>query len=119
LLVIKVEADAALRQFDELVKNVAGIGEQMSATFVTWQTEDMHRHYPKVDGAPPAISTEIFPRSRLVRRRTESRSARRRSIIAAGRGSPTAGHRPILRPELFEKLCERMRDMMKEAATWQ
>jgi hypothetical protein len=118
---IKVEADATLKQFDELMKNIADLQTDTSTTLFNWQAEDMHRHFPKVDGSGLSVSTTIYPRSQLRRPKslTPRKSIRRRSIIAAGRAAPGGTHRPILRPELFDKLKERMIDMVKEACTWQ
>jgi hypothetical protein len=118
---IKLEADGALKQFDELLKNIADLETETSTELFNWQAEDMHRHFPKVDGSGLSVSTTIYPRSQLPRRKnpTGGNSVRRRSIIAAGRARPGGSHRPILRPELFEKLKERMIDMVKKACTWQ
>ena len=116
---IKVDADACLKQLDELIKNIADLETETSVTFTAWQRDDMHRKFPKVEGSGLSVSTTIYPRSRLPRRKknlTGGKALRRRSRIAAGR--PTS-HRPILRPELFEKLKERMTEMVKEAAKWQ
>jgi hypothetical protein len=113
----KLDADGALKQFDALLKNLADLETETSTTLFNWQAEDMHRHFPKVDGSGLSVSTTIYPRSRLPRKKLAGgKSTRRRARIAAGR--PTS-HRPILRPELFEKLKERMMNMLKEAATWQ
>jgi hypothetical protein len=118
---IKVDADACLKQFDELTKNIADLQTETSTTFFNWQAEDMHRHFPKVEGSGLSVSTTIYPRSQLTRPKnlTPRKSVRRRSIIAAGRAAPGGTKRPILRPELFDKLKERMIDMVKEAFTWQ
>lgn len=116
---IKVDADAMLKQFDELTKNIAGLEQETSVTFIAWQSEDMHRKFPRVDGSGLSVSTEIFPRSQLPRKKNlthPGKSLRRRSTIAASR--PGGQHKPILRPELFEKLKERMTEMIKEACTW-
>lgn len=115
---VKLDADAVLKQFDELTKKLGDLERETTTTFVAWQREDMHRKFPKVEGSGLSVSTSIFPRSRL--RRTKNlaggKSTRRRSIIAAGR---PGSHRPILRPELFDKLKDRMTEMVKEAVTWQ
>jgi hypothetical protein len=117
---IKIDADKMLQQFDALQKNITDLQQETTTTFLDWQTEDMHRHFPKVDGTGLSVSTTIYPRSQL--RRTKNlrggQSVRRRSIIAAGRPSPGT-HKPILRPELFDKLKDRMIEMCKEAMTWQ
>ena len=119
--VIKVEATETLKQFDELIKNLAALDGKTAETFAAWQSEDMHRKFPKVDGSGLSVSTEIFPRSQLPRRKNLAggKSVRRRSIIAAGRPNASGQHKPILRPELYDKLKERMIDMVKAACTWQ
>ena len=115
---IKVDADGALRQFDELQQNIADLEHKLPDTFLLWQREDMHRHFPKLVGGGMSVSTEIFPRSRLPRKNKQSggKSTRRRAHIAAHR--PGASTKPILRPELFDRLCARMVEMLKEAAKW-
>ena len=118
---IKLDADAALKQLDELTANIAALTQTgLTTTFTAWQAEDMHRKFPKVDGSPPSISTNtIYPRSQLPRvQQPRARSTRTRSIIAAGRAIRSGTAKPILRPELFEKLCKRMVDMLKEACAW-
>jgi len=109
-----------LKQFDELLKNAADLDTETSTTLFNWQAEDMHRHFPKVEGSGLSVSTTIYPRSQLPRRKnlTGGNSVRRRSNIAAGRGTSSGSHRPILRPELFDMLKQRMIDMIKEACTW-
>lgn len=119
--VIKVEATETLKQFDALMKNISDLDTKVTETFIAWQREDMHRKFPKVDGSGLSVSTEIFPRSQLPRRKnlTGGKSVRRRSIIAAGRPNASGQHKPVLRPELYDKLKERMTEMVKEACTWQ
>jgi hypothetical protein len=115
---IKVDADAVLRQFDKLQFNVTNLEQETTPTFTDWQREDMHRHFPKVEGSGLSVSTTIYPRSRLPRKKNLAggASTRRRSLIAAQR---PGSHRPILRPELFEQLKQRMIEMCEKAMTWQ
>lgn len=119
MIEIKVEGDKALAQLDEVIKRMAGLEQETTTEFVKWQGEDMHRHYPKVDGSGLSVSTTIYPRSPLPRKKqpgAAGKPRRRRPII---RSNPAHSHRPILRPELFEKLKERMIAMIKGAMTWQ
>ena len=119
---IKVEATGTLKQFDEVTKNIADLDTKLTETFIAWQRDDMHRKFPKVDGSGLSVSTEIFPRSQLPRRKNLTgggKSVRRRSVIAAGRPSGGGQHKPILRPELYDQLKERMMTMLKEACAWQ
>ena len=117
---IKVDADKMLQQFDALTKNIAGLEQETSTTFFNWQAEDMNRKFPKVEGSGLSVSTTIYPRSRLRKAKnlTGGKSARKRSVIAAGRPGPGGSKRPILRPELFDQLKQRMIDMIKEACAW-
>lgn len=119
---VKIDADACLKQFDQVIKNVADLATETTTTFTAWQGEDMHRKFPKVDGGGLSVSTTIYPRSQLKRTgndksRHRVRSIRQRSIVAASRPSP-GNPKPILRPELYEKLKDRMVEMVKEAFTW-
>ena len=118
---IKVDADQCLKQFDELIKSVADLDGETAETFTAWQRDDMHRKFPKVEGSGLSVSTTIYPRSQLPRRKnlTGGKSVRRRSAIAAGRPNASGQHKPILRPELLDQLKERMIAMVKEAFTWQ
>ena len=120
MLEIKVDADATLKQFDELTKNIADLQTETTQTFVDWQSEDMRRHFPTVDGSGLSVSTTIYPRSQLKRKKNlrGGSTIRRRAIIAAGRAG-AGQHKPILRPELFEKLKDRMIEMVRKACTWQ
>jgi hypothetical protein len=114
---ITVDADGALKQLDEIARRLADLEQQTSNTFLVWQRDDLHRHFPKVEGSGLSVSTTIYPRSRLRRDKPEARkSVRRRARIAAGR--PGGHHRPILRPELFQQLRDRMVEMCGEAMTW-
>jgi hypothetical protein len=114
---IEVDADAMLKQLDSLTENVKNLETETSVTFFNWQAEDMHRHYPKIEGSGLSVSTVIYPRSRLrkVKNLAGGKSTRRRARVAAGRSS---SHRPILRPELFDQLKTRMIEMVKEAFKW-
>ena len=117
---IKVDADAVLKQLDALIKNVGDLEQETTTTFTAWQADDMHRKYPKVEGSGLSVSTTIYPRSQLTRRKTlprRQRQMRRRSKSQQPRRG-LSQHKPILRPELFEKLKERMVEMCKEAIEW-
>lgn len=119
---VKVEgANELLEKFADLQSRITGMYEDLPNTFMDWQRDDMHRKYPKVEGSggnTTGYSTAIFPRSRLPsrpRKRGGKPTTRRRARIAAGR---PGAHRPILRPELFDKLRQRMVAMMEAALKW-
>jgi hypothetical protein len=119
---VTVDDKATLAQFDALQKRLADLENKVPETFIHWQTEDMHRHFPKLDGSGLSVSTSIYPRgihhdrggAKRGKSLTGGKPRPRRSIIGSVRGA----HRPILRPELFEKLKERMVEMCKAALTW-
>jgi hypothetical protein len=115
---INVDDEAVLKQLGELQDNVLRLPQKMPETFVDWQRDDMNRKFPNVEGGGFSISTMIYPRSRLTRLRkgkTGGKQARRRARVAAGR---PGAKRPILRPELFDQLRQRMVDMLKEICVW-
>lgn len=99
---------------------------EMSHELVRWQTEDMHRHYPNVETPDPWTAlTRIWPRSRRSKvHRPQPKGMQRQPRLrlvmpGGGRLTITKGaHRPILRPELFEKLADRMLKVMVEKLKW-
>ena len=102
-----------------------------------WQREDMHRQYPNQEHPDNKTAlTRIWPRSRAS---TEGRFHPKRPPTGRPRGRPkgakTKAHgeivrrtrmrlikgvkRPILRPELFVKLRERMAQLLQSKIQWQ
>lgn len=78
----------------------------MPSGLTQWQTEDMHRKYPNIEIVDPKTAlTRIWPTSRVNLYKDRYRSVPRIT-------------RPILRRELFEKLCDRMDALMEEKITW-
>lgn len=106
----------------------------MPEELTAWQREDMHRKWPNTDVINYVrVETEIWPRSRgasqnLTRPRSELAPRSRLSTQRGGRPNPirkwqgraasTRSSRPILRPELFDKLSARMRELMKSLISW-
>lgn len=99
---------------------------------MAWQREDMKRQYPFAT-MPNFVSAEtsIWPRSRTYERVHKKREARvrrfRKPMSALPRITGTFGmgkqftatsRRPILRPELFDKLCERMEEVLAVNLKW-
>jgi hypothetical protein len=123
---IEVEADETLKQLDELQKKITDLHQEMPQTLVDWQREDMHRHFPNIETSgsdtETTAETSIWPRSRQSDQRkpgpsgTAPRRPRPKMAVPAGQRAPS--QRPILRPELFVKLHDRMVDMIKKALTW-
>lgn len=95
-----------------------GGNSPMSQELFNWEAEDMRRHYPEVEEPDPWTAVaHIYPRSRRERPKRPAARARRRPLLRIRRQSPGA-KRPILRPALFERLCERMQRLMEEKLTW-
>jgi hypothetical protein len=116
---VKVESEQLLQQFGDMQKRVTDLEQELPRVFLEWQREDMNRKYPKVDQQSGlSVTTYVYPRSRLKRRRKSGggKETRKRARIAAGR---PGAQRPILRPELVEQLFERMTEMCREAIEWQ
>jgi hypothetical protein len=122
--VFTVDAEERLTAMQQLVQNFGH--EDMPQELESWQREDMHRHFPNTD-TPNYVTAEtsIWPRSRtyekthrafsLPRRLQRPLSPRPRLIGATGK---PGSERPILRPELFDKLCSRMAELMAGKLTW-
>jgi hypothetical protein len=76
---------------------------EMPVEFLDWQAEDLNRRLPRIDErTPTTVMTKIHEKTgsyRLVRVAGRRRRVRTRS-------------RPILRPVLFQELCQRMRRML-------
>jgi len=108
---VTFEGEGARRRLDQMVLNVTHhLPGQMQEEFTLWQSEDMNRKQPTVEVVTPQVfETIIRPRSlgRLVTSR--QRSASRRAAKLTPRRS---GRRPILRPELFQQLRERMQYLL-------
>jgi hypothetical protein len=126
---LKVEA-VNLREIRELVEDMRDkldaftpiSGEGLIAQELhNWQAEDMHRRYPETEEPDPrTVVTRIYPRSRKERRHRPrvGRARPRRPMVRIRRGVSLGGKRPILRPELFEKLGDRMARLMREKLKW-
>ena len=113
---VKVESEKLMQQFDDMQKRVAGLEQKLPDVFLDWQREDMNRKYPKVDEhSGLSVTTLVYPRSR---RQRISKPSKGKSTTRKQARRVTGTTRPILRPELFEKLKERMTEMVKEAAKW-
>ena len=96
------------------------------AELTEWQKLDMKRRYPETEEVNPTTGmTTIYPRSRrdatwLKRKRAVARASMRTKPLLRGKATRIVApsNRPILRPELFEKLRERMLAMLLREASW-
>jgi len=126
VLTFEVDTDKAREKVQALTENVEGLkglNGKMFEEFVAWQEDDMRRKYANlVPQGDDAGYTLIWPRSRLSTERRKRRSSRtlvrpRTEGPHVGAGRPHS-MRPILRPELFEKLQQRMSEMLKKVVPW-
>jgi hypothetical protein len=117
MLHVSIDVSAALGRFDALAERLEHFGpNDMPAELTEWQREDMNRQYPNTE-MPDARTafTRIWPRSRLSdQRRVVRRPRRTGRPLPVLRAAAGAGDRPILRPSLFERLCERMAALLPE-----
>jgi hypothetical protein len=87
-----------------------------------WQREDMKRKTPNTEVFnPTAARTLIWPRGRPSL--AVKKQPRRMKPLLRGKATripqpKTVGHKPILRPILFDKLCERMHALMEREVKW-
>ena len=117
-----------------MIAPMHGTNSTLNVEFVQWQEDDMNRKYPSLEFPSDQMAmTRIWPRSRLskpsrFRRKTgrpvgRPKGSKTKSKLAAPmvvrKGEVVAGRRhPILRPELFRLLRERMRTMLQKVPPW-
>jgi hypothetical protein len=120
-LEILIETGAIEERIEKMQQKLQVV--PVPAELTAWQSEDMKRRYPNTEQmAPTAARTMIYPRSR--RDATwlkKKRAAPRQKPLLRGKATrivPTGSNRPILRPALFERLRERMNEMMARELKW-
>lgn len=96
------------------------------AELTAWQVQDMKRRFPHTEVlSPTAAFTMIYPRSRRESSWLKTKRPPRKikpllrgKAKRIGRPIVQSSNRPILRPELFDRLRERMNEMMQREITW-
>lgn len=112
---IAVDAEALIDALDDAIARAEDMRDTLPAEFSAWQEQDMNRrradtHAPDPDTVLTMITTR--PRPPVIPRGRRPGAP----IIRRRRPGPP---RPILRPELFDALRERMRALLgKTFAPW-
>ena len=118
-LEISIDTNAAEGRLGKMLNTLQTV--PVPAELTLWQTEDMHRKYPNTEELnQTAARTLIYPHSRRARvRKTIGSLIKKPTHRVMRRTAATPGHRrPILRPELYDKLSARMNDMMRRFVRW-
>jgi hypothetical protein len=92
----------------------------MANELTAWQVEDMHRKFPNTDLKDHNATTKIWPRSTApTTNKKKIMEAMRRPIVRKNPSAKGGSARPILRPELYDKLVKRMSELMEKCLSWQ
>jgi hypothetical protein len=117
MLSISVDASAVEQQFSEMTNSLAEFEHEMRQEFITWQSDDMNRKRPQASETPNGVETIVFPRSNRPRLGYYRYRPGKKLLL---KRPPIKGQRqPILRPILYERLCERMRELMSRELSWE
>lgn len=123
MLTVALDVSHLIETLSNMEEQLKHFPQDIGAELTDWQTEDMHRHYPNTAVDETSASTEIWPTSRLVERddkkvkavlKAQRVAARKPTVSLRG----TVASRPILRPELYDKLVKRMDELMSEKLAW-
>ena len=117
---IFIDTDAAEKTITDMMNTLQVV--PIPAELTAWQREDMKRKVPNTEVLnATAARTMIYPRGRT-NLAANKRAPRRTKPLLRGKATrisaPAGHHRPILRPELFDKLCQRMRELMDREVKW-
>jgi hypothetical protein len=116
MLTASLDIGQLAQTLDSMAAQLAGFPQEMADELTSWQAEDMRRKYPNTVLRGNEATTVIWPTSRLPQKKTRTMAR-----LAARRAVPRVRikrRRPILRPELFERLDERMVRLMGECLQW-
>jgi len=112
LLNLKISVDSSRieAKLSKMTDQIDVFGRvSMPDELMKWQIDDIHRKYPKVH-TPDPVTAEMDLETHVqhVVTAQSSRTGRQRVLV----------RKPVLRPELFTRLCERMDGRMGEELTW-
>jgi hypothetical protein len=115
MFAVSVDSADVLKRLDAMAEGIGSLQEMVPEEFLEWQRDDMKRSFPTATPQAGGWATVIYPRSRLTRPRAPGQKPGpkpgQRRIAAptvVRKGVVVHSARPILRPELFEQLIDRM-----------
>jgi hypothetical protein len=125
MLSVTLDVSGLVARLEAMTEKLEQFPKHMAEELTEWQTVDMRRRYPNTEVEQSAVSTEIWPTSRVVERDQKKidkiMRARKNAggkALAVRTGIKAGSQRPILRPELYDKLVVRMDELMAEELTW-
>jgi hypothetical protein len=115
--------EALAQKLQVYYAHVEKIKREWPEEVTKWQLEDMHRRYPNTTTSEAndtvTAETDVWPRSRLEVSPSghAPQKGPRQAKPRIGRGI-IHSNRPVLRPELLQKLKDRMMALGREAIKW-
>ncbi len=119
-----VGLEPLLSKVGELQRRLDGLQQNIPEELKDWEAEDMDRQVPwaRQKNRGRRTYTVIRPHSaKSIRWRKAHQQARRAALRAQHhrfRRERPPSTRPILRAELFDRLCERMATLLRATITW-
>jgi hypothetical protein len=112
---IKIELDTGAMDntIRDMIERVGHFVYDMDSELMNWQTQDMHRQNPftKLNLGGKSTYTVILSDYKRKMRSSGGRFSRKRFMMSTSL-------RPILRPELYDILDERMKALLKNCLKW-
>jgi hypothetical protein len=118
MLTISLDCTAFDATLAAMQTQLAAFPQTMADELTNWQTEDMNRKYPNTTLQNNEATTTIWPTSRLPQKKRQAQ-LRKPPIRRPQPGPRIKSKRPILRPELFDKLDARMVALLEGRLAWQ
>src|SRR5215831_4537153 len=113
---LSIDVSGLVKAVDGMIHRIDHLGRvDIGAELSAWQVDDLHRHRPFTmrNRRAHTATTKIRPHSKYETQ--HSRRAFGRAVRRILRDKPTMyrhwSTRPILRKEMYDRLCERLRTM--------
>lgn len=121
MFTITLDASDVIDSLASMEEKLKNFPNEMGQELTNWQTEDMRRRYPNTSVNANVAETDVWPTSRTAEQPRQRRRVAR-TLGKSSSGTPVvraAGAiRPILRPELYDKLVARMDKLLGEKLSW-